>query len=66
MAYYTIGTDTAQYNSYQLTGNAETGQKLVFKRMDVDSTYTLRKDDDTEIKIHYELNQTDKSRFVRQ
>ena len=67
VAYYTIGTDTAQYNSYQLTGNAETGQKLVFKRMDVDSTCTLPEDADTEIKIHYELNQTVKSsKFVRQ
>lgn len=67
VAYYTIGTDTARYNSYQLTGNAETGLKLVFKRMDVDSTCTLPEDADTEIKIHYNLNQTEKSsKFVRQ
>ena len=69
MAYYTIGTDTARYSSYQLTKDGENGtnQQLVFKRTDVDSTYTLRKDDDTEIKIHYELNQTNKSsKFVRQ
>ena len=44
----------------------ETNQQLVFKRTDVDSTYTLRKDDDTEIKIHYDLNQTKSSKFVRQ
>ena len=67
VAYYTIGTDTARYSSYQLTGNAETGLKLVFKRMDVDSTCTLPEDADTEIKIHYNLNQTEKSsKFVRQ
>ena len=67
VAYYTIGTDTARYSSYRLTGNAETGLKLVFKRMDVDSTCTLPEDADTEIKIHYNLNQTEKSsKFVRQ
>ena len=69
VAYYTIGTDTARYSSYQLTkvGENETGQKLVFKRTDVDSTYTLPEDADTEIKIHYDLNRTDKSsKFVRQ
>lgn len=69
VAYYTIGTDTARYSSYQLTkvGENETNQQLVFKRTDVDSTYILRKDADTEIKIHYELNQTAKSsKFVRQ
>lgn len=70
VAYYTIGTDTARYNSYQLTKDVEneTNQQLVFKRTDVaNATYTLSPGADTEIKIHYELNQTAKSsKFVRQ
>ena len=69
VAYYTIGTDTARYSSYRLTKDVEneTNQQLVFKRTDVDSTCTLPEDADTEIKIHYDLNQTDKSsKFVRQ
>ena len=67
VAYYTIGTDTARYSSYQLTGNAETGLQLVFDRADVANAYTLSPGADTEIKIHYYLNQTGKSsKFVRQ
>ena len=69
VAYYTIGTDTARYSSYQLTkvGENETGQELVFKRTDVANAYTLSPGADTEIKIHYNLNQTGKSsKFVRQ
>lgn len=69
VAYYTIGTDTARYSSYQLTKDGEnvTNQQLVFKRTDVDNSYTLSPGADTEIKIHYDLNQTDKSsKFVRQ
>ena len=67
VAYYTIGTDTARYSSYQLTGNTETGLQLVFDRTGVaNATYTLSPGADTEIKIHYDLNQADSSKFVRQ
>lgn len=69
VAYYTIGTDTARYDSYHLTNGGEDGtvQKLNFKRMDIEGAYILPKDADTEIKIHYDLNQVDKSsKFVRQ
>lgn len=66
--YYTVGTKEARYDGYQLERNSDKeAEMLVFTKSDNSTKYTLNPSTDTEIKIHYNLNQPGQTcKFVRQ